>query len=539
MSHYQLLLELNRLTCMNYFRLAGFAALLVIVALSCRKEKTSWNSDWVFPLITDTLGINKFINDSTLEVNADNSLQFILQRDIFDIDLFSLIDIPDTTIEQTFSIAFSSLSLSPGTQYVNETEEHLFELGDVVLFQTRTRSGKAVITVENPIETITVFEVQLPGVTKNGQVFSQTENVPAAQGNTPGIRSFELDLSGYNLDMRGQNGDSYNILQSKMNVSTDPNGPTVTITNSDIVKFKVKFEGLKFDYAKGYFGSTEISDTTSLDVEALRNITAGLINIDEVNFNLFLSNGVKVMGQGGITQLISTNYTGAALALTHPQINQYFNIDPASGSWSTLNPFVYQMIFSDGNSNITPFLEHLGSSYELGYGIKVNPWGNISAGGDEIFPNSRLKLRLEADFPLSVGAENLTIVDTFEVNLGEQSNTLNIQSGAFILKTKNTFPLGGSAELTLLDDNENVIGILNSTDIIDPAPMEISGTAHQTIKNELNFIVNESIIEMLPNVKSIAVKVIVNSNQMVNNQLYDNAKMIIQLLTNFQLKTSL
>ena len=339
--------------------------------------------------------------------------------------------------------------------------------------------------------------------------------------------------------MRGQNGDSYNILQSKMNVSTDPNGPTVTITNSDIVKFKVKFEGLKFDYAKGYFGSTEISDTTTLDLEALKNITAGLLNIDEVNFNLLLSNGVKVMGQGGITQLVSTNYSGATLALTHPQINQHFNIDPASGSWSTLNPFVYQMVFSDGNSNITPFLEHLGSTYELGYGIKVNPWGNISSGGDEIFPNSRLKLRLEADFPLSVGAQNLTIVDTFEVNLGEQSNTLNIQSGTFLLKTKNRFPLGGSAELTLLDDNENVIGILNSPDLIDPAPMEISGTAHQTINNELNFIVNESIIEHLPNVKSIAVKVIVNSNQLVNNQLYDNAKMSIQLLTNFQLKTSL
>lgn len=530
---------LNRLTFMNYFRLSGFVVLVLTIALSCRREKTSWNSHWVFPLISDTLGINKFINDSTVEVNADNSLQFILKRDIFDIDLFSLIDIPDTTIEQTFSIAFSSLSLPPGTQYVNQTAEHLFELGDVVLLKTRTRSGKAVITVENPIETLTVFQVQLPGVTKNGQVFSQTENVPAAQGNTPGIRSFELDLSGYSLDMRGLSGESYNILQSKMNVSTDPNGPTALITSSDVIKFTVKFEGLKFDYAKGYFGSTEISDITSLDVEALKNITAGLINIDEVNFNLLLSNGVKVMGQGGITQLTSTNYSGTTLALIHPQINQYFNIDPASGSWSTLNPFVYQMMFSDGNSNITPFLEHLGSTYELGYGIKVNPWGNISAGGDEIFPNSRLKLSLEADFPLSVGAQNLTIVDTFEVNLGEQSNTLNIQSGSFLLKTKNTFPLGGSAELTLMDDNENVIGILNSPDLIDPAPMEISGTAHQTVNNELNFIVNKSIIENLSNVKSIAVKVVVNSSQLVNNQLYDNARMSIQLLTNFQLKTSL
>ena len=524
---------------MKHFRLAVFALTIAVIALSCRKENTSWNSNWVFPLVNDTLGIDKFINDSTLEVNADNSIQFVLKRDVFDIDLFSLIDIPDTTIIQTFSIAFSSLNLAPGTQYVNQTEEHVFELEDAVLFQTRTKSGKAIITVENPIETTTIFDVELPGVTKDGQVFNQIESVPAAQGSNPGTRTFELDLTGYSIDMRGQNGDLYNILQSKMNVSTDPNGPSVTITSSDIVKFKVKFVDLKFDYAVGYFGSTEISDTTTLDVELLKNVTAGLINLDEVNFNLILSNGVKVMGQGAITLLNSKNYTGSTVGLTHPQMNEYFNIDPASGSWSTLNPFVHQIGFSDGNSNIIPFLEHLGAEYELGYGIKINPWGNVSAGGDEIFPNSRLKLRLEADFPLSVGADNLTIVDTFEVNLAEQNNTFKIESGSFLLKTKNSFPLGGSAELTLLDENGNAIGTINSIDNIDAAPMEVSGTAHQTVNNELNFVVSESIIEELPNVKSIVVKVIVNSNQLVDNQIYDNAKMMVQLLTNFQLKTSL
>lgn len=524
---------------MKHFRLLGFVLSLALVALSCRKENASWNSNWVFPLVKDTIGIDKLINDSTLEINADNSLQFSLKRDIFDIDLFSLIDIPDTTIEQTFSIAFSSLNLAPGTQYVNETKEHSFELEDAVLFQTRTKSGKAIITVENPIETLTIFEVQLPGVTKNGVVFSQTEFVPAAQGANSSVKTFELDLSGYSIDMTGENGNTYNVLQSKMNVKTDPNGPAVIITNSDIVKFKVKFENLKFDYAKGYFGSTDITDTTIIDVEVLENVINGQVNLDEVNFNLILSNGVKIMGQGAISFLKSTNFQGSTVELTHPQINDYFNIDPASGSWSTLTPFVYNIGFNDGNSNIIPFLEHLGSNYELGYGIKVNPWGNISGGGDEIFPNSRLKLRLEADFPLSLGTEDLTIVDTFEVNLAEQGNVFKIESGSFILKTKNSFPFGGTAELTLFNENQQVIGIISSNEIIDPAPMDVSGVAHQIVENELDFNVNNSLIDELPNVKSIVVRVVVNSNQLVDNQLYDNAKMIVQLLTNFQLKTSL
>lgn len=518
-----------------------FILVLSITALtfSCRKESTTWDSNWVFPIINDTLGIDKLINDSTLAINSDNSIQFILQRDIFDIDLLSLVEIPDTTIIQSFSIAFSSLNLAPGTQYVNETKEHTFDLGDVVLFQTRTKSGKAIITVENPIETIAIFDVELPGVTKNGQVFNQVENVPAAQGSVSGVKSFELDLSGYDINMRGQNGDMYNILQSKMTVRTDPNGPSVTIQNSDEVKFKVKFENLKFDYAKGYFGSTEITDTTSLNVEILKNITSGNVNLDDVNFNLLLSNGAKIMAQGNISLLKSKNSLGSTIALSHPQINEYFNIDPAIGSWSTLDPFEYPIEFNNGNSNIIPFLEHLGSEYTFGYGIKVNPWGNVSAGGDEIFPNSRLKLRLEADFPLSLGVNNLTIIDTFDVNLAEQGNILRIEQGSFILKTKNTFPFGGSAELVLLDDNGNVLGAITSSDIIDPAALALSGTEHEMVVNELNFQVNKSIIDDLPNVSSIVVKVIVNSNQLVNNQVYDNAKIMLQLMTNFQLKTTL
>lgn len=524
---------------MKYYRQFILLLAVLLVIIGCRKEQTSWDTNWVFPVVKDTLTISQFYNDSILEVNADNSIQFVLRRDIFDIDLFSLIDIPDTTIVQTFSIAFASLSLAPGTEYVNQTEEHYFELEDAVLFKTRTKTGQALITVENPVETATIFEVELPGVTKNGAVFTQTEIVPAAQGNSPGVRSFVLDLTGYTIDMRGENGNSYNTLQSKMKVRTDPNGPAVVITNSDIVKFNVKFQDLTFDYAKGYFGSVEITDTTQLDLEALQSVAGGSIALEGIDFNLILSNGIKVMGQGMITQLKSTNYSGATITLTHPQLNSYFNIDPAVASWSSITPFEYPIAFNEVNSNINPFLAHMGSSYEIGYGIKVNPWGNISAGADEIFPGSRLKLRFEADFPLAVGADNLIIIDTFAVDFGEQRNAFRVESGSFVLKTKNTFPLGGSAELILLDENGFSVGTIISSEQIDPAPMNMLVDAHEEVENELIFVVNESIVNELPAVREIVVKVRVNSTTLVNNQLYDNARMILQLLTNFKLKATL
>lgn len=101
------------------------------------------------------------------------------------------------------------------------------------------------------------------------------------------------------------------------------------------------------------------------------------------------------------------------------------------------------------------------------------------------------------------------------------------------------FPLGGSAELMLLDENGFSLGTITSSDQIDPAPMNIAVDAHEEVENELIFVVNESIVNELPAVKEIVVKVRVNSTTLVNNQLYDNARMMIQLLTNFKLKATL
>ena len=532
---------MNRFCVIQSMKKLSLALLIMVLSVvaACRKEKASWNSNWIFPLIKDTLAIENFVNDSTLSINADNSIQFTLHRDVFNIDLFSVVKIPDTTIQQTFAIGFSSLTLAPGTQYVNQTEEHYFDLGEPVLLQTRTKSGKAFITIQNPIPTMAIFQIDLPGVTKDGNEFSQTENVPAAVGGDPGIKTIELNLAGYAIDMTGQNQNLYNTLQSKMTVTTDSNGPTVTITNNDVVKFDVHFTDLIFDYAKGYFGHTNLTDTSLIELPALNAITDGTINLEEINFDVNVSNGIKVMAVGEITQLKSINQSGNEVSLIHPQLNSPFNIDPASGSWSTLAPFEYPINFNNTNSNIVPFLENIGNKYELGYQVEINPWGNISAGGDELYPQSRLKLALEANFPLSIGMDNLTVVDTFEVNLNEQPKAIRVVDGNFQLKVKNSFPFGGSMELHLLDASKNLISTISSTDVVDPAPINQTNDGHLLVENDLFFPVSETVVNELSEVHFITLVLSVNSNSWTNNQIYSNAAITFQLLTNFQLKTTL
>src|SRR5690554_150931 len=226
--------------------------LIILSALGCRKDKTTWNSDWVLSLINDSLLIKDYVNDTTLAINSDQTIQIIAERNLVNLDLSSIIEIPDTSVVQTFVIALPSLTVAPGSSFIDEVKEHEFSFEEIVLTTARIKSGKAVISIENPVSSKGVFTISLPGVIKDGVEFSFTDIVPGGTAANPGVGELILDLKGYTIDMTGSTGQLYNLLQSKMKVATDPNGPSVTLTNQDVFKTKVKFEGLRVDYAKGY-----------------------------------------------------------------------------------------------------------------------------------------------------------------------------------------------------------------------------------------------------------------------------------------------
>jgi hypothetical protein len=407
------------------------------------------------------------------------------------------------------------------------------------LFNARLSSGKAIITIENPIQTKGIFNVELPGVKKDGVVFSQLEEVPAASNGVNGIRTFELDLKYYSIDMTGVSGGSYNKLQSKMTVKTDPDGPAVSITNQDKVKFVIKFENLNVDYAKGYFGAATISDTTEVFLDALANVTGGSINLDEIDFDLTIANGIKVAAQGKITMMKSVNFEENTVELTHPDINQFLNLEPAQGFWSQHVPSERVLKFETGNSNITPFLENLGAKYKVGYEIKINPWGNTSNGNDEIFPSSRIKLNLNANFPLDVAMTDLTVQDTFKVDFTSDQRFLKVKEGQFVLTTENSFPFGGNAELIMLDENNESIGSVVSSDALQAAEANLNNDGHQINKQVIKFDINNSLAEKLSEIKNIILKVKMNSAYATNNVVYANAKLKFLLQTRVKLNSNL
>ena len=514
---------------------------VVVLAFSysCRKEKASWSTKWIAPIAKDTLRISDYVNDSTLSVNNDQSIQVILERDLVDFDITDILDIPDTTIEQTFSIAVSNLNLAPGTTFIDDIQENTFTLEGAALTEVRLSSGTATVRIVNPLSEGGIFLIELPGVTKDNVLFSQSEYVEGGSLGNPSTKTFELDLSGYTIDMTGESGLSYNILQSKMTVTTDPNGTSVNVTNQDFFEFIVKFENLNVEYGKGYFGQQVFSDTTTLNIDALRVLAGGDINVENVDFDIILFNGIKATAQAEITKMTSVNYAGDEIELNHPYFDQMLNINPAQWDWNTLTPSEKVLTFDQSSTNIIPFIENLGDEYELGYKIELNPLGNTSGGNDELFPESRIGAKIIAGFPLVLGANDLTLRDTLAFSLEDRDRLLDIEVGEFILATNNTFPYGGTVNLKILDEQYNELTTISQSSAIEPAALNTLTNNHINQSQETKFEVTPDDVSTFGSAAYIEIEVVLNSTMNSNNVVYANSAIDFLLRANFQMKTNL
>jgi len=522
-------------------KIIGFLLFVLLITVSsCRKE-TTWNSDWVAPLINDTLDLSNFVNDSTLSVSG-GFYNVNLKRTLLDINVSDFVKIPDTTIAQTFSLA-ASLNVPPGTAFVNSVEEHKLQLQDLELKKIKLRAGFIDLEIKNPIQTQVQLKVELPGVSINGVNFEQTYIAPAAVGSTPGILNQSFNLQGYDMDLTGLNGGDFNYLLSKVTVSTLPTGNAVLVTPSQVTIINAKFRDVELDYARGYFGSRIIADTTEFNIDIFKKIASGSIDLPSTSLKVIVENSIKFEAKGKIAYLENQNLSGNEVNMVGGGIGSTFYLDQPLGSYSSLQPSFVELLFNSGNSNIESYFENLGINHKLAYQLQINPWGNTSGGWNEIFPQSKLKLTVEANLPLAIQANDLTIRDTFAFKLDQNKDKTHISGGKFVLDADNAFPFSGALRLILLDEAyATLFSIPGSTTIVSSLQGTMNSNNVQHSKSQVEFVLPSDLVNKLGNVKYIAVESIFNTpnaaataNQMVN--IPANAFLGIKLKALFDLKT--
>jgi len=482
--------------------------LLTILICSCKKKLTTWNTDWSAPIISDTLSLSNLYNDSTLVSSNQTSIDLDLSRTILNLGLSDLVGFPDTTINQSFNLNFSLSNVPAGYTFANTIEEHSFDLNDVQLKKVDVSSGSIKLKVFNSIATKVYFKIILPGITKNGLAFEQIFFVNAGTNVQPGSAEELLDISGYSFDLRGVNGLGYNKLQSQLIITSDPTGPSVAISSNNDFSFSAELSGLKFSYAKGYFGNTLISETAEFLVPYFNSIVAGNLDLPSANLDFEIENGMKFGIKGKIVSAENTNSSGNTSQLVSSNLGNDFLISPATGSWNSLQTSSQHLIFSAANSNIESYLENFGSSHQLAYQLQLNPWGNVSGGNDEIFSNSRLKIKIKSQIPLIIGADGLTLRDTFNIDLKQNSNKTHAKSGLISLSATNAFPLACEPILYLLNENGSILYTINATSQIYSSLLGSLNSQSGLFEkfSLLEFVLTEDIVENLDKIKKIVVQ---------------------------------
>ncbi len=483
----------------------AFIFLLLLIA-SCKKEDTVWESDWSAPLINDTLSLENLVNDSTL-VESGGFYSLDLTRTLFDLNVADFVSIPDTTIEETFTFS-GSLNIPAGATFVNSVEEHDMNMQGIQLKKVILRAGYIDVRVENPLGTTTNFTVQLPGVTKDGVTFTAQYSAPPGTPSNPGITTETIDLSGYTLDLTGISGGESNKLRSVIIASTIASGPNITITPADITKVKATFRDVEIDYARGYFGNEIVSDTTDVFLEVMNSIVSGMIDLPSTSITFEIENGIKVSAEGTLLTVSNTNNQGTTVNLTGGQMGTSFNIDPATGNWNSLVPSVKSINFNSSNSNIESYIENLGANHSLGYSMQLNPWGNVSGGYDELFPTSKLTIKMKANMPLNIGVYDLVLRDTFDITLNQDPDKTHVKSGELILKASNGFPISGTVKLMLLNGNGAVLHtVLGSSELKSSLYGSLNTSYNFYVcDSEIHFVLPEEAVAVVNDVKKIVVE---------------------------------
>jgi len=453
-------------------------SIIVLLFFSCRKdfERPNWDIDLLTPLIKTTLTIEDLFTDSIVQTNPDTSLKLVFQTEIFNIEMDSLFQIPDTTITETYSFLFSSLA-SPGASFYSNDEEKTFNINNgVELNLIQVESGFIEIEVFSEIKEKIIVTYTIPGATRNGDTLILNDIVPAATISQDGYLKKIIDLSGYDLDLTGISKSEVNTLVTRAEGVLDTNaaGPVV-ISGGSKITYKNKFVDVVPFFVRGYFGTQQLHfgpETTT--TSAFSAITGGTLDLEQVDVNLEFKNGIGVDAQLILNQFSTTNTnTGMNNLLIHSSIGTSLNLNRAQLT-NTIPEVIYSSYNLDMNtvnSNIDQLTEIFPNEISYDINLNINPLGNISGGNDFVYKKHPLQTNLNVEFPLSLIANNLTLQDTVDFSLMKDGESGSIIDGTLFLYANNGYPFDANIQMALYDENMNFLQNLTVNNQIQSAPV--------------------------------------------------------------------
>ena len=482
---------------MKYVRpirtVAFWAVVFLSTATGCRRDsgRARWDVDVVAPLITTRLTIAHLIPDSLQSVAADGSVTLVYSSELFAVDLDTLLELPDTSFSYPYALPLPPsdvFELPAGFPVISENNLIRFNLPQVELSRLDIREGTLRVDMRNKIGSRILGVFDLPTAQFPDGGGSISASVESGSSTAPSSSTVIRDLSGVRLDLRGPNYDLVNTLATTISAELDPNGNGASVTNQDSIIVVASYHGLVPSYAKGYFGTNELTYNDQRSrLSLFDSFVGGSLDLDQVTLRLRVENGIGMDLRVRLNSFQAANTrTGSTVDLTHAILQGPINLNRATDLGTGFIPSLYLNVLDNNNSNVDAFVESMPDEVRYDLDISLNPLGNVSNGNDFLYYESKLRAGLELEVPLNVIATGLTLESVEVPDLPGDAAHRTIVQGTLHLFATNGFPLDATIVLDIVDQERQVLSSIPVEGFIRSGVVAADGLVHVPINSTVH-----------------------------------------------------
>ncbi len=383
----------------------------------------------------------------------------------------------------------------PAQDLINDAFYFKVEGLPVELKETKIQSGKAIIKLFSTIQDSIKFSYHLPSAVKNGVPLRVITVLPPAPPGSSSRFIKEEELAGYNLDLSGANGDSFNLMFNEIIGSVDSTGIMKTFSTTDSIFVELSFIDLRPSYARGFLNDTTLfvgPDTRELDV--FNKIKSGNLDLKNASLNIDIENRIGVDVEIGVKELTSINSKNQKqVNLQGTDLKQPKFIPRATDQNGSMpiHSSKTHIQLNESNTNMLEFINNLPDNIYYSIELKANPNGNVSNHRDFIYEGQYLSIDLNLDVPLELSATGLKLCDTLSMNL-ENRDLSGIKSAKLNSFFNNGFPLDAAVELYVLDYTGRITDTLfNGTQIVEAALLGANNKVSDSKESKLSIQLDE------------------------------------------------
>jgi hypothetical protein len=516
---------------------------LAVLQTSCRKQGAGWTTDTLLPLAKSNISISDLfrVEDSILVTDPDNCLKLVYQTQVFDFKLDNF-SIPDTTFFTRHANPGATINWDKRVPLVSDTNTTTLDLENVDLTTASIKEGKINVEVTSVISEDIQVTYIMPEATKNGVPLSLVRVIPGAPGlANPSILNETIDLTGYSINLQGKDKNKYNTLYYYFVVEFVNKFVPGTIYQykiTDYINIEQNLIGVSPAYGKGVFHTqTEQADSTSSDtLNVFEGILKGDIDLAKAKISLDFENNVGADFQAQIEELTAINpEQGKRASLVGDVIGKSLNINRALDINGNITPGRYKLEVDESESNIDELIEVFPQQFKYDVKFTLNPDGNVSGGNDFLYADKGITADMNLEIPLNFKANDLTFIDSSEVNPEEEEELDNIFGGQFLVHCYNWFPFDAQIHVEFLDAANNVVLVIeDENQIIAAANPDEGGQVRAPVKSTISTPYTPDRLQGYYKSNKAVFYITLNTNGETHKKIYGHYRCEVKVVADLQ-----